>query len=110
MDEIRVTGKIEELGGMLPTPIGWDSSCVIRISRADAKRLPLYEQAIITVLGDGAQSLTLTAHDIEMLREGVLITYAGGYRHPDDASKLAAFQHGMKTVCNVLEGMLKKGE
>ena len=31
--------------------------------------------------------------------------YLGGYTHPGDAAELAAFQHGMGTIVNVLEAL-----
>ena len=37
-------------------------------------------------------------------REGLLATYCGGHHYD---GQLPAYQHGMDTVCNVLEGELK---
>jgi len=46
------------------------------------------------------------AESLSGLREGCLGAYAGGYTHSGDEDKLRIFQHGMNTVCNVVQARL----
>src|SRR3990172_10851071 len=71
---------------------------------ADAsKPKPSYEEW----LEEHIRVLEVFVESLRGLREGCLSSYAGGYTRGGDDEKLRVFQHGMKTVCNVIDPRFK---
>ena len=61
---------------------------------------------VISALRERIRLLEQFAESLSGLRKGCLSAYAGGYTHPGDEDKLRIFQHGMNTVCNVVQARL----
>ena len=64
------------------------------------------ERSDAEALRERIRVLEKFAESLSGLREGCLSAYAGGYTHSGDEDKLRIFQHGMNTVCNVIQARL----
>jgi hypothetical protein len=84
------------------------ANCMVRRSRP----CTTYEEALVNVyapelerrLTESQMKLKGLVNELVVLREHCLSTYMGGY---SDKLDIEVFQHGMETVCNVVEAIIR---